>query len=292
MAYVWPARHYASSLTGTQYPPMGARFRLKASFDISHFSPTNQIILTALKRYGIMLADNGASWFIAGAPDSRWDNTDLHTLTTIAGSNFEAVDTSPLMVDPNSGQARQNSVSVTVTPGGASVRINAQQQFTATVSGNSNQLVTWDVNGIVAGNSTVGFIDSVTGLYTAPSAVPSPSTVAVHATSLAMSSAVGTAAVTILNPSPVSVTISPTSATVRTNKSKQFTATVQNASNTSVTWKVNGIVGGNSTFGTVSSSGLFRAPNSVPSPATVTVSAVSVIDPTKSANAAVTIGGK
>src|SRR6266568_1036615 len=67
-AYIWPARHYASSLTGAQYPPMGARFRLKASFNISGFSATNQIILTALKTYGMMLADNGSSWFISGAP--------------------------------------------------------------------------------------------------------------------------------------------------------------------------------------------------------------------------------
>jgi hypothetical protein len=76
-AYVWPARHYASSLTSAQYPPMGARFRLKASFDISNFSATNQIILTALQRYGMMLADNGSSWFISGAPDPRWNNDDL-----------------------------------------------------------------------------------------------------------------------------------------------------------------------------------------------------------------------
>jgi hypothetical protein len=101
--YVWPGRHEASSLTGAQYPPMGARFRLKSSFDISTFSATNQIILTALQRYGMLLADNGSSWFISGAPDSRWDNDDLHALTTIHGSNFEAVDVSTLMVDPNSG---------------------------------------------------------------------------------------------------------------------------------------------------------------------------------------------
>jgi hypothetical protein len=101
--YVWPARHEASSLTGGQYPPMGARFRLKSSFDISNFSATNQIILTAMQRYGMLLADNGSSWYISGAPDSRWDNDDLHALTGISGSNFEAVDVSTLMVDPNSG---------------------------------------------------------------------------------------------------------------------------------------------------------------------------------------------
>jgi hypothetical protein len=106
-SYVWPARHYASSLTGPQYPPMGARFRLKSSFDISSFSAANQIILTALMRYGMMLADNGSSWFISGATDSRWNNDDLHALTTLSGSDFEAVDATTLMVDPNSGETVQ-----------------------------------------------------------------------------------------------------------------------------------------------------------------------------------------
>jgi hypothetical protein len=95
---------------------MGARFRLKQSFDISGFSATNQIILTALKRYGMLLADNGSSWYISGAPDARWNNDDLHALTGIAGSNFEAVDDTTLMVDPNSGQASQSLVSVSVSP--------------------------------------------------------------------------------------------------------------------------------------------------------------------------------
>ena len=289
-AFLWPARHYASSLTGTQYPPMGARFRLKASFDISTFSPANQVILTALKRYGMFLADNGSSWFISGAPDDRWNNDDLHKLTAILGSNFEAVDESGLMVDPNTGQAKQTSVFVTVSPSAPSVQISGTQQFSAVVTGNSNQNVTWDVNGIVSGNGTVGFIDAVTGLYTAPAVVPSPNTVTVHATSMAVSSAVGSATVTIVNPPPpVSVTISPTSASVRIKRNKQFVATVQNTSNTSVTWKVNGISGGNNTVGTIDSGGTYRAPNSVPSPATVTVSATSVADPTKSASASVTI---
>lgn len=123
-SYVWPARHEASSLTGSQYPPMGARFRLKASFDISSFSATNQIILTALQRYGMMLADNGSSWFISGSPDSRWNNDDLHVLTTIDGSDFEAVDVSPLMVNANSGEALQTRVTVSVTPPSASVYTN------------------------------------------------------------------------------------------------------------------------------------------------------------------------
>ncbi len=108
-AYVWPARHYASSLTGSQYPPMGLRVRMRADFDISGFSSTNQIILRALKKYGMILADNGSAWYITGAPDDRWNNDDLHNLGAIPGSAFEVVDVSSLMIDPNSGQARQTA---------------------------------------------------------------------------------------------------------------------------------------------------------------------------------------
>ena len=104
--YVWPARHFASHLTGSQYPPMGQRFRLKANYDISGYSPDCQVILRAMKKYGIMLADNGASWFISGAPDERWDNDVLHELHQVKGSAFEAVDVSSLQVHPDSAQAR------------------------------------------------------------------------------------------------------------------------------------------------------------------------------------------
>jgi hypothetical protein len=108
-AHVWPARHDASSLTAASYPPMGQRFRLKADFDISGFPSEVQVILKALKKYGMILADNGSSWYLSGAPDSRWNNDNLHTLGNVPGSAFEAVDVSTLMVDPNSGQAKQFS---------------------------------------------------------------------------------------------------------------------------------------------------------------------------------------
>lgn len=103
--HVWPARHFASSLTDSRYPPMGQRFRLKASFDISGYSPDIQVILRAMKTYGLILADNGSSWFISGAPDPRWDNDMLHEWDDIPGSAFEAVDVSSLMIDPDSGRA-------------------------------------------------------------------------------------------------------------------------------------------------------------------------------------------
>src|SRR5882724_998016 len=115
-AFIWPARHYASSLTDPRYPPMGQRFRLKAAFDISSFSPEDQVILRAMKKYGMMIADNGSAWFISGAPDSRWNNTNLSDLRRVVGSDFEAVNVSSLMIDPNSGQARQSSLSVSVSP--------------------------------------------------------------------------------------------------------------------------------------------------------------------------------
>jgi hypothetical protein len=103
--YVWPARHFASELTGAQYPPMGQRFRLKADYDTSGYSPDVQVILEALKKYGMMLADNGSPWFVSGAPDERWDNDVLSELKQLRGSDFEAVDVSSLMVDPGTGQA-------------------------------------------------------------------------------------------------------------------------------------------------------------------------------------------
>ncbi|MCB1245848.1 MAG: hypothetical protein KDB69_01120 [Acidimicrobiia bacterium] len=102
-AYVWPATHHASSITNTSYPPMGQRFRLKADFDISTYPADVQVILTAFKRYGLILADNGSSWYISGQPDDRWNNAALHAWDDIPGSAFEAVDVSSLMVDPGSG---------------------------------------------------------------------------------------------------------------------------------------------------------------------------------------------
>jgi len=110
-SYIWPARHYASSLTGTQYPQMGQRFRLHASFDVSGFSAQSQVVLRALKKYGMILADNGSSWYLSGAPDDRWDNDALHELGGLHGSDFEAVDESSLMADPNSAR-----VTTTVNP--------------------------------------------------------------------------------------------------------------------------------------------------------------------------------
>jgi hypothetical protein len=95
-AYVYPARHDASSSDDPSLPPMGLRVRLKASVDISGFPRQARIVLQALKTYGMILADNGSPWYISGAPNSHWSNDDLHTLGRISGADFEVVDTSSL----------------------------------------------------------------------------------------------------------------------------------------------------------------------------------------------------
>jgi hypothetical protein len=95
-AYVYPARHYASSSDDPSLPPMGLRVRLKASVDISGFPKQTRIVLQALKTYGMILADNGSSWYVSGAPSPKWSNDDLHSIGRVTGSDFEVVDTSSL----------------------------------------------------------------------------------------------------------------------------------------------------------------------------------------------------
>ena len=106
-AYVWPGRHFASRLTDEKLPPLGVRFRLRANFDISKFSASNQVILRALKTYGMFLADNGSAWYLSGAPNEAWNNDELRQLLQVKGSDFEAVDSSSLMQDENSAKVRQ-----------------------------------------------------------------------------------------------------------------------------------------------------------------------------------------
>jgi hypothetical protein len=95
-AFIYPARHFASSLTDPDLPAMGQRLRLKRGYDISRFPRQSRIVLRALKRYGMILADNGSSWYVSGAPSRGWDNDDLHSLHGVPGSAFEVVDSSRL----------------------------------------------------------------------------------------------------------------------------------------------------------------------------------------------------
>lgn len=100
-AFVPPASHFASTSSNASAPPMGARLRLKASFDISSYSSTNQIILTAMQTYGLILADNGSAIYISGAPDSRWNNSDLHLLDGVTAADFDVLQLTPLYTSSN-----------------------------------------------------------------------------------------------------------------------------------------------------------------------------------------------
>ncbi len=102
-AFVWPARHQAGSSSSAALPPMGAVFRLKSTVDPDRFSGAARVIAVALRDHGLIVADNGSSWYLSGSPDPRWDNDQLHQLDVLAGSDFEAVSTAPCIVQPNSG---------------------------------------------------------------------------------------------------------------------------------------------------------------------------------------------
>ena len=104
-SYLWPARHEAGARSDPSLPPMGARFRLKASFNISGYSAPAQVVLRAMQQYGLILADNGSNWYFGGTADPAWPQALVDELKSIPASAFEAVDESSLMVSPNSGQA-------------------------------------------------------------------------------------------------------------------------------------------------------------------------------------------
>jgi Bacterial Ig-like domain (group 2) len=167
--------------------------------------------------------------------------------------------------------------SVMISPSTATVAAAGTQQFTATVNGENNNSVTWSVDGVSGGNGTVGTVSS-SGLYTAPSASGNHM---VTATSVADPNQSASATVSV-----VLMTLMPTTASLAPNSSQQFTANVQGTNNTSVTWSVNGVTGGNNTVGTISSSGLYMAPAS---PGSFTVTATSAALPNYSVTAAVTV---
>jgi hypothetical protein len=95
--YIHPATHFASSSSEASLPPMGLRLRLKSSYSLAGFHGEALIVLEALKRYGLIVADNGSPWFITGAPDPGWNDGDLEQLKQVPGSAFEAVETGPIL---------------------------------------------------------------------------------------------------------------------------------------------------------------------------------------------------
>jgi hypothetical protein len=194
--------------------------------------------------------------------------------TTVSAQQPKAVP--PKAVSP--------AVTVVITPTTQGVMVGKTQQFSATVAGSTNLSVTWTVNQVPSGNANFGTI-SASGLFTAPAAVPAPNTVTVTATSVADPKQFASATITV----QPTVNVSPTTQGVEIGKTQQFTATVTGNSNSTVTWSVNQIAGGNANLGVISASGLYTAPSAVPSPSAVTVTATSVADSTQSASARVTV---
>ena len=203
---------------------------------------------------------------------------------TTSTSTTSTTTSSSSCTDPTTG------ISIAISPTTVSVTVATPTQFLVGVSGGTNNIVTWKVNDITGGNDTVGRIDS-NGLYRAPATVPSPATVKVSAVSFEDPKLSATAATTILP--PPQVTISPTSGTLAsgTANTKTFTATVTGAPTSNVNWQVNGVLGGNASFGTIDSNGVYTAPLTPPIGSTVTVIAVSRDFPQAFARATVTISG-
>jgi hypothetical protein len=152
-AFIPPASHWAGNSSNSNAAPMGMRMRLKAGFDTSSYSATNQIILNALKKYGMIMADNGSNMYISGAPDDRWDNSDLHNLGQVTASDFEVVQMTPLYTQSNvpSGAAPQIS---SFTASSNSITAGTQVTLSWQVTGASYVIVSPDA-GAVRGTSVV-----------------------------------------------------------------------------------------------------------------------------------------
>jgi hypothetical protein len=133
-AFILPASHWAANSSNSNAAPMGMRMRLKASFDVSGYSTANQVILKALKKYGMIMADNGSNLYLSGAPDDRWDNNDLHALGQVSASNFEVLQMTPLYT--------QNTL-----PIGAAPQITSFTATASSISAGAQLTLSWVVSG-------------------------------------------------------------------------------------------------------------------------------------------------
>jgi hypothetical protein len=133
-AMIPPASHWASNSSNSVAPPMGMRLRLKAGFDISSFPPSVRVILTGLKKYGMIMADNGSAMYLSGVPDDRWNNNDLHTLSQVPASAFEVVQMNPVYTAAN-------------VPTGAVPAISSFTASAGSVSSGTPVTLSWQVSG-------------------------------------------------------------------------------------------------------------------------------------------------
>jgi hypothetical protein len=150
-AVVPPASHWASNSSNSVAPPMGMRLRLKAGFDISSFPPSVKVILTGLKKYGMIMADNGSAMYLSGAPDDRWNNNDLHTLSQVPASAFEVVQMDPVYTASNLPKGAAPAIG-SFTASATSVSAGTQVTLSWQVSGASYLVINPQV-GAVRGNS-------------------------------------------------------------------------------------------------------------------------------------------
>jgi len=150
-AIVPPASHWAANSTAQSAPPMGMRLRLKASYDISQFSANVQVILTALKHYGMIMADNGSAMYLSGAPDDRWDNNDLHNLSQVPASAFEVVQMTPVYTSTSIPQGSSPAIA-SFTASSTAVSSVTKVTLNWQASGASYYVVSPQV-GAVRGNS-------------------------------------------------------------------------------------------------------------------------------------------
>jgi len=188
-----------------------------------------------------------------------------------------------------SSATSKETITVNITPTTAIVGLGGTEQFTCLESGDANTNVTWEVNAVVGGNATSGTISS-TGLYTAPATFSTPSTVTV--TCIAQANGTSSANVPVTLSSGVTVSVSPATVNLQFGQTQQFTTAVNGSSNTAVTWQAAGVPGGNSTYGTISSSGLYIAPSTaVATPLPVTITAVAQVDTSKSGTASAIVHG-
>jgi hypothetical protein len=153
-AFTPPASHWAATSTSANAAPMGMRLRLKASFDISSYSATNQVLLTAMKKYGLIMADNGSNMYVSGDPDSRWDNDDLHNLGGVTASDFDVIEMNPIYTQANVPTGAAPVIS-SFTASSPSVSPGTQVTLNWSVSGASYLIVSPDIGATRGANAVV-----------------------------------------------------------------------------------------------------------------------------------------
>jgi trimeric autotransporter adhesin len=219
------------------------------------------------------LAGNGMAGY-SGDPGPA-SNAQLAEPLDVSGDSSGDI----FVSDTDNSRVRElvSTVNVTAVPTSATLPTGGPQQFAATVTGASNTFVTWEVNGIIGGNATVGTVSSL-GSYQAPSGIPASPSVTITAVANTNGFNLATATVTIVDGTStptVTISTSPTATAVYTGTTQLFSANVTDSTNTAVNWEVNGVAGGNATLGTIGTDGTYTAPAGVPTPATVVITAIS-----------------